>query len=251
MINEVRGLDYFLLPSLFSDCLAPGDIDALLRERDEWFSRNPKFGPAYVEGLKKMQQAGVDLLPSLDAGSEPDEHLPEVISTKLGAGRRANAEDQLARAGGLPRVSMAELTAMIPAGGQQVSQLLSVVNDVKPPLAFPTVKWYQYSIEEHDTDEEDDVGRKRRRRLAPVPVQVKVETKTKDTVTIESPKHEREGWTTTILDGFREVKVELNDVKLEDVKPIISRGMYRRPRFAVDKEHLRTLSRVSQDVDDL
>ena len=69
MLNEARGLDYFLLPSLFSDCLAPGGYDTLVTERDEWFIFNPKIGKGYIDALKKMQDAGVPLLP--DIGLSP------------------------------------------------------------------------------------------------------------------------------------------------------------------------------------
>jgi len=38
---------------------------------------------------------------------------------------------------------------------------------------------------------------------------------------------------------------------MEDVKPVIDRAIRKRPRFSIDKEHLRMLSGVSPDVDDL
>jgi len=264
MLNEARGLDYFLLPSLFSDCLASSGSDTPICERDEWFNVNPKFGPGYIKRLKKLQEAGVELVPDFGMDSGRDEYLPEsldlAVDTKLGAGRKANSADRLARAGGLPRMPMADLAGMIhlPAIEQQISAMLEASGG--PCALIPgTQSGPQYGQlgrprrgdDNYDTDEEEDVQRKRRRRL---PIAVKGErdsTESKPSsqaITVEM-KEERPA--ATPHHAAIEAKLNLVQVKMEDVKPVIDRAIRKRPRFSIDKEHLRMLSGVSPDVDDL
>ena len=266
MISEARGLDYFLLPSLFSDCLAQSGFDALVRERDEWFTANVKYGRPYIEGLKRMQLKGVELLPNLENGSERDEYLPESLdldsSAKLGAGRRAHAADQMARAGGLPKT----FGGMTPAQGQHISALLGGVgvSNLETGLVLEPGRGPPRSgDDDYNTDEEEDVKRKRRRRegsfgkviakeIEEPKVEIPVQKEEYEAAKLEIPVQtdiKREHWTTAALTESSEAKMEAAEVKVEDVKPIIPDRSRRRPRISLNRDHLRALSVMPADVD--
>ena len=278
MIHEARGLDYFLLPSLFSDCLAPGGYDSLIRERDDWFTANSKFGRSYVDHMRKMQQAGIELLPDLGIGSDQDEYLPESpdirMSMKLGAGRRAVAVDQVTRAGGMSEKSKVEAWSPVWRGGQHLSTLIGDIIVPKAGIvAFPKgldIRRPRLVDEGFDTDEDEEEDKKRkrrRRRSSPLVVKVELESDSQSarlatTRTIVVPSSDR---MSSDQDGVRisstpaeevreaklETEVDMTEVTVEDVKPILDPRLHRRPRLSVDKEHLRLLSRLAQEVDDL
>lgn len=245
MINEARGLDYFLLPSLFADCL---DTESLLHERDEWFSAHPKYGPTYVAGLGTMQEAGVVLVPDFGMISGRDEYLPESFDVKLGAGRKAHTEDQPARAGGLPRSSMADLATLVPESGQHISRLIAN----SEPLESMAPLHPQRGDDDYDTEVEEDLKRRHRRPPA-TPAKLKLETSQSRGV----PRH----ITRIILEQVVEAENGLNartentvvDIDVKPVIPVVRTAApdRKRPRFSVDKEHLRALSTVCKDVDDL
>ena len=271
MIHEASGLDYFLLPSLFSDCLAPGGYESLLRERDDWFTANPKFGRTYVDHMTKMQQSETDLLPNLGIRSDEDECVsenPQIgMGLKLGAGRRAIAVDQVARAGGLSRDFKIDPWSPMSSGGKHLSTLLGEIGIAKPLGADISQSRLVDRGSETDEDEENDMKRKRRRRRsAHLAVKVKLEsdseigrlTATKDLM-VPSEDHAQSFRGRPRVLSRHDVKVrkaeaktdvDVTDVKLEDVKPSTNRPPPRRPRFSVDKEHLRLLTRLAQEVDD-
>ena len=291
MIHEALGLDYFLLPELFRDCLAKGGYDTCVAERDQWFASSPKFGAGYIKRLKELQSAGVQLLPDID-GREDSQ--PE---SRIGAGRKANSADQLARAGGLPRVSMAEIKAMLPRGTTDRAGVSGMdgMGGRNPLESGRLVR----ANEDYDTDEEKDARRKRRRRPvvdedvvfspkleAPEakvgcgvvseakvecePVQVnspgrpdiKAEAKV-ISLSLGAEREEPAAAITSPKSGTAKVKVEdvnlvvkVESVKVESVKvESIARPRNLadrpRPRFSVDMKHLRALAKVCQDVDDL
>ncbi|KAK8845518.1 hypothetical protein IAR55_006233 [Kwoniella newhampshirensis] len=123
---HTKGLDYFLLPDLLEDCMAKRSYDGMIRERDLYL--NQKFGPGFVKRLNIMREAGLDLAPDVEKSlaerdrymPKRDDHLPELVQLgtaledqKQSAKRSATAKDQMARAGGLPRLGPAEIMDMV------------------------------------------------------------------------------------------------------------------------------------------
>jgi hypothetical protein len=200
---EVKGLDYYLLPDLFSDCLVDGGIEQLVKERDEWFGRDVRFGHKYLEEMRKKQGAdkGEDVVKRLGDDtrrSERDEFAPEGGSgaghDARKRGRRAAKDDMIARAGEFGGFS--EPTTLEP----EIAEMLDGTRKVKveQPVVGGGGGWMNgFELnnmgwggrpqvgrgrvdEGYDTDEEED--RRRRRRLAgginrsPKEVKVKSET---------------------------------------------------------------------------
>lgn len=268
MVPEARGLDYYLLPDLFRDSLTDDGYNNLIIERDAWFAKNPKYGNAYLQQMEKLKAAGVEMIPTnpREGLNSRDEYLPdEVGSGKVGAGRRANAADQVARMG-LPKMSVGDLGAIASSigGGQGTQDILDLLSKggESRPNGWTGSGYTKYTRareeDEYDTDEEESGGQhsRRRRRVdtESIPVIKEEEDGTVKKVVREKAKHE-----SVKVESVRcEIEPKLEDVKpkIEDIKAVFCvearprlAGARPRPRFSVDKEHLRALAMVSHDPD--
>ncbi|WVQ93754.1 hypothetical protein IAU59_000831 [Kwoniella sp. CBS 9459] len=101
IVTTLKGLDYFLLPDFLYNCVAPGAYEGMIRERDLYFEG--KYGPEYIEGLKRMQTP---------FSSDRQSKLA-MSASQSSSSRRASAKDQMSRAGGLPSLDPDQLVKMV------------------------------------------------------------------------------------------------------------------------------------------
>lgn len=79
--SYAKGLDYYLLPDLFDDCLSPGAYERIVVERDHYLGQ--MYGKWYIEGLGKLRQQGFGVYPDIDKIEREDyyykreDYLPE------------------------------------------------------------------------------------------------------------------------------------------------------------------------------
>lgn len=208
MYPQANGLDFFLLPELFMDCLPGEGHLALLSERDAWFAANPKYGPAYLDRMAMIKAAGVELVPDLAGHTERYEPLREPFSDLGGPvsqgatkrGRRFDAIEQLSRAGGLPRMSVSDLSSVLlsfdqngsfsklsdmlgkggvrvlagppsklsPLGQSDSTNIAAGGGQIQSrrPVVIQVGGTRVHEDEDYDTEEESDVQRKRRKHSA-------------------------------------------------------------------------------------
>lgn len=214
MYPQADGLDFYLLPELFKDCLLEQGHLVLTSERDAWFSANSKYGPDYLDRMRTMQTAGMELVPVLAGGSERDERYREPyddsdISGPIGPikrGRRSDAVEQLSRAGGLPRISVGDLSSILMSINQNgsspgLSKLIGkggIRVHIEPAAALPAMPdgWKGSPAssgqalvqivggrtdkdDDYDTEEESG-GRRKRQRYYAARVSPKPELEAKD-----------------------------------------------------------------------
>ncbi|AFR94060.2 hypothetical protein CNAG_07550 [Cryptococcus neoformans var. grubii H99] len=170
--SYAKGLDYYLLPDLFDDCLSPGAYERIVVERDHYLGQ--MYGKWYIEGLGKLRQQGFGVYPDIDKIEREDyyykreDYLPEdmvadgFVSDEaqkvLGATRRDISMDQVSRLGGLPSLSPKEIY-------NRALRLMNqaVIDSPKPETMDSSDGW------EYDTEEESMGRKKRRKRFASSP----------------------------------------------------------------------------------
>lgn len=140
LVPDARGIDAFLLPAFFQDCISEVAFHGMERERDEWFRRTS--GSEKLQQLKAMQSAGISLLPELEGEISP--------FGAVGAGRHANADAQLSRLAGITGMSMGQITHALVSRPRQ---------------------------EDEETDDESDQRRRRRRTTRQDPPSLASESK--------------------------------------------------------------------------
>ncbi|ODO02074.1 hypothetical protein L198_02805 [Cryptococcus wingfieldii CBS 7118] len=114
--SYARGLDYYLLPDLFSECIAPGAYERIVIERTHYLGQ--KYGEWYVKGLDLMRETmGLGLVPDLEAVEREDHHyarqdyiqesedVARQIQPPRPRSRKEISIDQVSRAGGLPSLA--------------------------------------------------------------------------------------------------------------------------------------------------
>ncbi|WVQ76249.1 hypothetical protein IAR50_005914 [Cryptococcus sp. DSM 104548] len=120
--SYARGLDYYLLPDLFADCVAPGAYERIVVERTHYLGQ--KYGEWYVKGLDKMREnMGLGLVPNLEAVEREDYHYArqdyilesedvarQIQPTRPGS-RKEISIDSVSRAGGLPSLAPDDIYA--------------------------------------------------------------------------------------------------------------------------------------------
>ncbi|WVR03518.1 hypothetical protein IAU60_000509 [Kwoniella sp. DSM 27419] len=143
VVSALKGLDYFLLPDFMRDSVADGAYEGMICERDAYF--DSKYGKGFLQRLNHLKGLSMDVVGGAHTLANQTSTLsPQARSTQ---GRRANATEQLVRAGGLP-----DLTP------NEVIQL--VFGDILEPAPGQASNGRQKPAE-YDTDEESP--RKRRR----------------------------------------------------------------------------------------
>ncbi|KAE8543178.1 hypothetical protein D1P53_000665 [Cryptococcus gattii VGV] len=170
--SSAKGLDYYLLPDLFEDCLSPGAHDRIIAERDHYLGQ--VYAKWYSEGLNKLRQQGFGVYPDVDKVEREDyyykreDYLPEhmvaegLLSRETqkvsGATRTDISMDQVSRFGGLPSLSPEEIY-------NRASRLMNqaVVENSKSAAINKSDEW------EYDTEEESMGRRKRRKRFVSSP----------------------------------------------------------------------------------
>lgn len=170
--SYAKGLDYYLLPDLFEDCLSPGGYERIVVERDHYLGQ--VYGKWYTEGLNKLRQQGFGVYPDIDKIEREDyyykreDYLPEDMVAEgslngkaqkvLGATRTDISMDQVSRLGGLPSLSPKEIY-------NRALRLMNqaLVDNSKSAAMDRSGEW------EYDTEEESMGRRKRRRRFASSP----------------------------------------------------------------------------------
>lgn len=176
-----KGLDYYLLPDLFEDCLSPGAHDRIIAERDHYLGQ--VYGKWYSEGLNKLRQQGFGVYPDVDKVEREDyyykreDYLPEDMVAEGFLSREAQkvsgttrtdiSMDQVSRFGGLPSLSPEEIY-------NRASRLMNqaVVENSKPAAINKSDEW------EYDTEEESMGRRKRRKRFVSSPYESSQEVMT-------------------------------------------------------------------------
>ncbi|KGB77315.1 hypothetical protein CNBG_3153 [Cryptococcus deuterogattii R265] len=179
--SYAKGLDYYLLPDLFEDCLSPGVHDRIIAERDHYLGQ--MYGKWYSEGLNKLRRQGFDVYPDVDKVEWEDyyykreDYLPEdMVAERFlsreaqkvsGATRTDISMDQVSRFGGLPALSPEEIY-------NRASRLMNqaVVENSKPAAINKSDEW------EYDTEEESMGRRKRRKRFVSSPYESSQEVMT-------------------------------------------------------------------------
>ncbi|TYJ54920.1 hypothetical protein B9479_004428 [Cryptococcus floricola] len=120
--SYARGLDYYLLPDLFSECIAPGAYERIVIERTHYLGQ--KYGEWYVKGLDLMRETmGLGLVPDLEAVEREDHHyarqdyiqesedVARQIQPPRPGSRKEISIDQVSRAGGLPSLAPDDIYA--------------------------------------------------------------------------------------------------------------------------------------------
>ncbi|ODN76108.1 hypothetical protein L202_06041 [Cryptococcus amylolentus CBS 6039] len=120
--SYARGLDYYLLPDLFSECIAPGAYERIVIERTHYLGQ--KYGEWYVKGLDLMRETmGLGLVPDLEAVEREDYHyarqdyiqesedVARQIQPPRPGSRKEISIDQVSRAGGLPSLAPDDIYA--------------------------------------------------------------------------------------------------------------------------------------------
>ena len=231
VMPQAQGLDYYLLPEFFKDCMPDSAQGGLIAERDHYFTI--RFGAGHLKQLELIRRSS-----ALDEVSLPLDEVKEESSTmaKRKSGRRADVSDQLARAGGLPNMPLQELVNMLEGDPRAIMEMgndgLKTMGG--PGLAAQTrmLEWGAGGVkDEWDTDEEDQERRKRGRKVRH-PVILKRELQVKSESTVEAENNFRGAVDETA--PKRVVRV------MEDVKP----EPLRAGRFSVDRDHLRALAMV-------
>lgn len=217
MVPDAKGMDFYLLPDLFEDCLGLDGYENVVRERDEWFASQARFGKAWLQRIYGAQTQ-----------TEHSIGAPEMGRGRRQAGRRSNAQDQISR---LSRMPDAQLLQLVTATGASPDVLTTMMMDpggLAAPMPLSSAAG-GLADPDYDTDEENGRRRKRRRAqeslLSDSPLDVKPGTGC--TAKAESPtdQHHRMASTTPV------------DIKIEaDIKPRTNSSAY-----SVDQHHLRSL----------
>jgi len=267
MVPIAQGMDYYLLPDSFQDCLDDAGHSTLTKERDAWFAASPKYGQAYLDGIKRQSAAGIRVIPQFSTGSQREERYREPFDAgffPVGAtqrGRSAATMDQLSRAG-LTEMSVGGFSSMRPSmgngfpvvGRMDIGAMIGMPGVSAGPGVVSTSRAMYGS--DYDTEDESLERGKRRR----------VSGSTKENASTWSSKGRILGVSLSsspIKEPSQLVKLEMEpQIKVEASSPPAtafsgkdthSNAPLRKPfkPFAVNKEHLRALAMVAAEVDDL
>lgn len=250
MVPQYKGMDYYLLPDLFQDSL--DETVTLIKERDDWFTANPKYGKAYLENMK----VGFSTMPQIQIGSERVERYREPFKVTVGPtqrGRRAATMDQLSRIGPTSGAFFpAEMVSDLDIGG-----MIGKMPGLEQGSLSMSFTGRRLDESEYDTEEES--LREKRRRVSGY---------TNENASSPTPQangrvlggrliphtHITNSSTRPVETGVKvgpEIKVEASSPPVPcSSKPSAS---MRKPfrQFSVNKEHLRALAMVAAEVDDL
>ena len=274
VVPQANGLDYYLLPEMFRCSLSREAHDTLLRERDEWFGLSRRFGQKYLDDMNQMTAIGIPLIPGMSMGLDPGDTSLETMSDVggiehcdrvIGRDRQHQALEQMARAGGPPRSdpkqmkemmstisrigqwSFSEVPGSLGSYAEKARMDMIRSNGICGGMSGEMMLWETMGVkseaEEYDTQEEtrgNRLGSTSSSCLAvssvnPLP---------------SSDNHRADSST----DSKKSVEVDKKasaPMSSSQFKRNGSRAVGAKPRFAVDKEHLRALANVSADIDDL
>ena len=242
MVPPAQGMDYYLLPDLFQDCLDETAHATLTRERDAWFAASPKYGKANLENLRFSARMAI---PQMQGRSDRDEVYREPFDAGLigstQRGRRATAMDQLSRDGfAAMSGDLASMMASIEGVSGQISDGVGAMAGLSAGPSWGGKK------EESDYDTEEESAQRKRKRAG-----------YKDGFAWTSAHTGRalgsgsSASPVVKLESLAEVDIE---VKVEASSPLPDPTQaFRKPfrPFSVNKEHLRALAMVAAEVDDL
>ena len=274
--REAQGLDYYLLPEYFEDCLSSSKaLQQLTDERDRWFRNHKSFGPTYLHNMKSAKTMGMCFPPGRcdTLGSAPK--MRQVVrqetvgSTKRGRG--SHAADQLSRLVGIPKLSAEDMKVVMAALTNSV--------DSKPLYGgtrLDGAKTGSRALPSRTEESCIDVKTEEIRDIS----EDKAKRRKIRTFNDHSALETLGGVTVSKSDSVNSVKTAPAELGHDQVNPPWSRDnsaqklvssspspvtptpfthrvslpdLKVRPRrsFMVDKEHLRALAMVAAEVDDL
>jgi len=262
MLPDADGLDYYLLAELFADSLPKGGFETIIAERGAWFAANARYGQAYLDQKSALRGAGVDLMVPLDQQSSPvigrlpdDNDQKDLVSrARMPAGKRANARDQAFRAG---QVNLTDTNLFNLQHSQTTDSRVQfgIFRQTSLQVTAPFAAYGQpkYEDDEYDTDEEED--RRKRPRIActaapsssgrssrPVDNPLASPVTSLHTGHLDAPPYTRP--TTEIEPIYERTIQSPAAIKRETIS---TQSFRTRPRFMVDKDHLRALAMVCAD----